>query len=1108
MFRLIALLILASSALAQNPRHVIATWPRMLINDEIPDTWDPVHFPGAGNGRLSAIVSRTCGNSACSIAGTSAQAFADFNSLRNVVDLTNPAIPSYGNAADEGLVFSAMDWAYAYQIFHKLGNDAIADQYAQKLYDYINRDDGLQATGGTQPKFITAIDTDSGGNPFITFSAPHGITLGTPGSVSISLGGASLAHDGLMGRTQIWAVPNSTTIVTNNLGGGFANLHITDAGMMATISNAFLLDSNSTGAVKAIAIAYAHDWIRPWLVTNGHLQQIIDVLKMAYWCITPTRTSSAYNENVRESDFHNYGTWPETAVMQIGVTLQGEDPLGQTILDEGVGYAWEGIAIHPDDSHLASVFTYNYKASLDTLSGGAGNMEGPEYWRNGTNRFETSNEAFDTATGRFFDIWHTQFSTVNRAGLYLLYTFGPGGLFPLGIGDTHTFQHPSGRNNMGMAIINDRSPSGHFQWYMDNSGGGWNTGSDSAGLLIKLTFYPYAGGPTSHDLTDLPLSDVFGPDVIIRTGWGTTDTYLWITGSLPATTHRPANAGGWGLYKGALLAIPATYTDTVTPSYPDWQNGSMGHNIITIRDPNMCWTENGVCGQGHFGDTEAREGQRHTKRTLNPPFSFLYSPMRSWGAANYSDPVYAEVEALTMPTFSNSWTGVEYAKFDLSKAYTNNYGSGSNTTAAPTANLSPNTPGAITRELVHFQAVSTDTDKTILFSRVTSADASFVKADMIHTAGPMQSLLSGVWTTPAVGISTATAPTAMRTDNGTARMFVVPLLPAAAKARTVGGHLTVPICNATLANPVVFTTCSPHGMTVGEPVSISVGSTFSNWGGVEASSGDTPGFTVLSAPTSTTFTIGFDSSALTAFTTVFTSGSGAPVGACTNGRMYFNTVGGQPYLCQSGAWSTSGTFGQNGGPQVDYHRDGGWEEWVDQWGAAGAPGINLRNNYGQYPTIYGLQLPGWFASWRVEMQPPSANLTDYFLNVVIPTTTAVSSPPATTLITASGWKGAQIVDTAATYVAMFPLSSSSQTSASYTSTHSGTGRHLVSGLSAGSYAVSQGGTSLGNFTAGADGTVSFSETGGGNFQVGTPGPGLAGGYLQGQASGKGNATIH
>src|ERR1035441_5607548 len=91
--------IIAGSALAQTP---ISGHPRLLINDQIADTWDPSGFAGSGSGRLSAMVSRICGNSACSVAGTSAAQYADWTGFIGELPIS-AGNPYLGGAPDGNL---------------------------------------------------------------------------------------------------------------------------------------------------------------------------------------------------------------------------------------------------------------------------------------------------------------------------------------------------------------------------------------------------------------------------------------------------------------------------------------------------------------------------------------------------------------------------------------------------------------------------------------------------------------------------------------------------------------------------------------------------------------------------------------------------------------------------------------------------------------------------------------------------------------------------------------------------------------------------------------------------------------------------------------------
>jgi large repetitive protein len=100
-----------------------------------------------------------------------------------------------------------------------------------------------------------------------------------------------------------------------------------------------------------------------------------------------------------------------------------------------------------------------------------------------------------------------------------------------------------------------------------------------------------------------------------------------------------------------------------------------------------------------------------------------------------------------------------------------------------------------------------------------------------------------------------------------------------------------------------------------------------------------------------------------------------------------------------------------------------------------------------------------------------------------PTTTSVSTPPATSLIAANQVYGAQVTDSAGVYVAIFSTSSAAA-SVSYTSTHPGPGMHVVSNLRRGEYVVTQNGTALsGQYATDKTGAIAFHENGGGSFQI-------------------------
>ena len=85
------------------------------------------------------------------------------------------------------------------------------------------------------------------------------------------------------------------------------------------------------------------------------------------------------------------------------------------------------------------------------------NWEGPTYWRAGTIRFLRALEAFDSATGRENNIWLNQFPNAKNAGMYKVYLRDPAGQMA-NFGDGGNSNSYAGRDNFGMAILNDRFP--------------------------------------------------------------------------------------------------------------------------------------------------------------------------------------------------------------------------------------------------------------------------------------------------------------------------------------------------------------------------------------------------------------------------------------------------------------------------------------------------------------------------------------------------------------------------------------------------------------------------------------------------------------------------
>ena len=1069
----------------QNPRSVIATHPRLLINDTIQDTWE------ARKTRLTAVQQRAFG-----------AASADLTSLKN---LTTSANPTFYNAADEGSLNSVLAYGLLYAIYHKAGQDSTAAPYAQALWNTMS-----SSHVSAPVYYITSITTDGSGLATLTLSAPPDQPI-TPGTYHFAVWGASI--NALCGPVNVLSVPSPTTITYQTTA---KNVSVTDTGMLGSTK---LTGVDQTGQVGRLLAqwAYFYDWCYDWLVANAHDQYVRDQIKATYWSSTLTRSSSQFNNNVRESDFHNYTSWLESGIMEAGLALFGDDPLGAVMLDEGAGYLWEGIQVSPA-SCCSESYEYNLKKSVDTLTGGAMNWEGPTYWRSGTIRFLRAIEAFDSATGRRNSTWQSQFPTANKAGMYKVYLRTPSGGMA-NFGDSGNAATYAGRDNFGLAILNDRFPDSHFVWMMNNDvGSNWDSGAGGfTGLVYKLIFYPYVNGPGSHDPSDLPLAAQFGPDLILRSGWGPNDTFITYSSSLKGVYHRHDDAGTFTLYKNGSLVLGQPYA-AIDNTYNNYNRRTIGANTLTIYDPADCWKDNSPnCGVDAYGNKIVNDGgQLRTLRKYFHQFNnYEFQISRVWSGSLYTDgqysQTYREVADATPADFAIG-SGYEHIKEDLTKAYTNSHsGEGDN----PHAKIAPNR--GVVRELVHFQPTYGKIDPLVIFDQVTATDAKLKKSWLMHTVNAPT--VNGVQ--PPPGDNTTSNASLSMVDNGTGRLFVSHLLPASPNVRAVGGNAcaAVPIQSATNASPAVYYAPS-HGLTVGESVRMDTGTVttsgtnsqwWPNWT-FDRTFGGSCGFTaVASVPDPDHFTVsgcGANSSGFSPWSTAFTSGKGSPGGSgAIKGQVYYQTDarGGNTVWQWTGsdwvnlaATGRTAPFGYNS-PVIYSHTSCNYAYHVDQLGPQGSSGANL------WEAAMDTGAPDSHPDWLLAESPSTSNTTDYFLNVLTATTTSVKSPPATTLITsgrptittlspqdatrqAAGRDnhvyGVQITDTGGSYIAVFSTTPGGVVAMDYSAQHGGFALHAASGLKPGRYVVTQNGQPLpGQYNAGKDGAISFKEKGGGDFRI-------------------------
>jgi hypothetical protein len=347
---------------------------------------------------------------------------------------------------------------------------------------------------------------------------------------------------------------------------------------------------DDTVAFQAEASALIYDWCYDRIVSRGLQPQAIASLKAAYALLA--NDAVFWQQNIRESDFHNYSVEIENAYIALGLALYGDDASASGMLDRGWGMFAEGYPFQP--TSFGDTFTFQLKSSIDSLTGGALNWEGPVYWRASAPEILRGIESYDTATGRSGAVWTNQFSNLINAGYYKIYMLQPNGLNP-GLGDATQDTPTAGRDNFGMVILLDRFKDSYIKQFVDTAvNATWDAGSGGwAGLVWKLIFYDYTNQVPDKPYSDLPTSREFGRDVVMRTGWGPNDTYVTFSAGYTGVFHNHLDQGGFTIFKQKpLIGNGGPYSVSGGPYYYGYFKRSIASDVPLIYDAGECWRDN------------------------------------------------------------------------------------------------------------------------------------------------------------------------------------------------------------------------------------------------------------------------------------------------------------------------------------------------------------------------------------------------------------------------------------------------------------------------------------------------------------------------------------
>lgn len=810
-------------------------------------------------------------------------------------------------------------------------------------------------------------------------------------------------------------------------------------------------DEHALGAEGA---SLGADWVWPRIVSRGLTATVIANQKKIY---TDAFIDSSFQTYIRETDNHNYTLGWLSAWTATGLVLSGEDASADAIVNKAAGMLFEGWSYDP--TGYGESFTFNFKTSLDTLTGGAGNFEGGQYWRSAMPEAFRAIEEYDTSTSRVLDLW-TSFSNLSRAGLYRIYITQPDGN-NAGIGDATTGNPTVGRDNFGMVVLTDRLVSGgytgYYKTFMDGIVAPWNSGADDLGLMWKLLFYPYTG-VTAVPYTTLPLIDRFGNDTIFRTGWASTDTFFVMESGYSGAYHRGMAQGAFHLFSGSnpVLMRGAPYASSTGDFYYNLfrRTLNMSGGILTYNS-SECWRDTTInCTLSNDG------GQRYVGRRYNPPFPTLneYGVNKLWSATLLSSSAgnnYPE-QYTVAPTSYQIGTGYGLVTTNDTKAYSNLWSVDPDSPGT----FSPNHNGTKRISLSNRTVVfSTTNGDTVMFDIVNSTRSTFTKKLILHSVGAPT--IGSTVTTP--GDNTYNSQSAIKVDNVTGRAFGKVLLPAVANIRVVGGNGCSPvtISSMPIANPLVVTTSGVHGIVDGEQIGLQFGSSPGDW--VKIGANNSSGYFPITAHVTDT----------------------------THFSIYYQGVALDTTCGSCGAGINSPATAPT--PTIIWHEKCSYEGFVDDLQDPADPTGVLRiskNVWVPQATYAASSIVS--PQYRTEIMPSVAALNDFFLVVYRPTTTSNNTAPTATLVTSTQFYGA-LVDS--TSVTVFNKVATPLTSGSYTVTTSGTAKHILTGLLANAkFNVLQGAGSIGPITAGTAGAFTFTESAtGGTITISHPVAVLLGG---------------
>jgi hypothetical protein len=517
-------------------------------------------------------------------------------------------------------------------------------------------------------------------------------------------------------------------------------------------------------AMEGLAMGF--DWCYERIVAQGKKEYFISLINKYY-------EGNRKNLDILP-DFHNYASQAEFAMLAAGLATYGDNPKAPSYLKEAQNIMEYG--------ETRKGVVYKVKDSIKFVDGTC-NWEGVTYGRQQLFSYIKYAEAWRTATNGRVDLWKNDFSMLENAGYYIIYSLRPDDLFET-VGDVN-YHGLSYFDINNLSALQSRFKNRYFTAFL-NKYYRWNKGKFETDIWLghsrySLIFYLLWYDPelAEADLNKLPKSRKFGDEVIIRTGFSPDDTFITFKSGIHWGFHSQLDHGSFTIFKQTPLVIDSGY-------YDDWNRGkkhnwnywkrTIAHNTLLIDNPDdklPTWPKNNK----FINDG----GQRIAFVTFDPPHRWSGSHNMPLSVSDLKE----RFEEFSMGKITSYEPNDDYVyiRTDLTNAYNNKY-SGQGNNQPPKAK-------AVIREFVYL-----DKGCVVVFDRVDALNPDFTKKWLLHSGSyyddkigkpEMNGSLRTVAGTEEAGGTESSDSNLVTITNAEGKLFVRTLLPERHITRRVGG---------------------------------------------------------------------------------------------------------------------------------------------------------------------------------------------------------------------------------------------------------------------------------------------------------------------------------